>query len=132
MKKFFLTIIVCLAILTNIANAKGSFKDDDGFSYIISPSYLVYGFGNRYCSVYDLDSIKIIADNDSRFEFNVTGFLVSYNDESISEKRLINIYEDYGTGKIYEDGKLLEGQAFNCGKTMREIYFKMKSVALSK
>lgn len=132
MKKFLLATFVCLILATNIANAGRAFKDDEGFSYIISPNYLVYGFGNRYCSVYDLGSIQILADNNSGFEFSVTSFLVSYNDDSISAERITNIREDYGTGNIYADGNLLEGQAAQCGKTMREIYYKMKNVALGR
>lgn len=132
MRKFILATFVCLILATNIANASRAFKDDEGFSYMLNSNYLVYGFGNRYCSVYDLGSIQILANNNSRFEFNVTSFTIKYNDDSISSKRTVNIREDYSTGKIYQDGELLEGQAFNCNKTLREIYYKMKSVALSR
>ena len=132
MRKFILATFVCLILATNIANASRAFKDDEGFSYMLNSNYLVYGFGNKACSVYDLGSIQILANNNSRFEFNVTTFTIQYNDDSISSKRVVNIREDYNTGKIYRDGELLEGQAFNCNKTLREIYYKMKSVALNR
>lgn len=133
MKKFLLATFVCLILATSIANAGSRpFKDDEGFSYILSSNYLVYGFGNRYCSVYDLGSIQVRTNNNSCFEFSVTTFLVSYNDDSISSKRVVNIREDYSTGNVYEDGRLLEGQAANCNKTMKEIYNKMKRVALNR
>lgn len=132
MRKFILATFVCLILATNIANASRAFKDDEGFSYMLNSNYLVYGFGNKACSVYDLGSIQILANNNSRFEFNVTSFTIKYNDDSISSKRTVNIREDYSTGNIYEDDRLLEGQAINCNKTLREIYYKMKSVALNR
>ena len=48
-----------------------------------------------------------------------------------NDRGVENIREDYSTGEIYRDGKPLGNYSF-WGKTSREIYYKMKSAALSR
>lgn len=120
-KKFFLTLFTCLILMTNIASAKGIFEDAEGFSYIINPSYLIFTTGNKVCGVYDLSSIHVLADNKSRFEFNVLNLSVLLNDETVVHKTITNFREDYSTGNIYVDGNLM-GNYVQWGKTSHEIY----------
>ena len=134
-KKFLLTAFTCLILMTNLASTKGIFKDAEGFSYIINPSYLIFTAGNSLCGVYDLSSIHILADNKSRFEFNVLNLSVRLSDETVLTKTITNVREDYSTGNIYVDGKLLQYDELNyitVRKTQKEIYYKMKSAALSR
>ena len=133
MKKFILSVFVCLLLATTSANAE-IFKDNEGFSYMSNSNYLVFSAGATVTSlvgVYDLSSVYILADSNSRFEFNVIELYIRYSDEKIFEKRIKNFREDYNTGKIYKDGKVMENY-IQWGKTQREIYYKMKSVALSR
>ncbi len=66
MKKFILIFFVYLIFATNSANAE-ILKDGEGFSYIKNYDYLIFSMGNKFCNTYDLTSIHIIADNNSRF-----------------------------------------------------------------
>ena len=68
MKKFFLTVFAYLLLMTTSAAAK-ILEDAEGFSYIINYNYLIFSSGNEFCSAYDLSSIHILADNNSRFEY---------------------------------------------------------------
>ena len=131
MKKFVLSVLVCLLLATTSANA-AILKDNEGFSYIINYNYLMFDGGSHACTVYDLSSTHILADNNQRFEFNVIELLIGYHGEEIMGKRISNIREDYDTGKIYRDGQLLDNKRFWHGKTQREIYYKIKSAALSR
>ena len=133
MRKFILTICACLLIVTSSAHAE-FLKDDAGFSYVNSYNYLVFSAGatvNGIGSAYDLSSIHILADNNSRFEFNVIVVTFMNRDGSITNREVANIREDYSTGNIFVNGKTL-GDSAQWGKTQREIYYKMKSVALSR
>ncbi|MBR1647194.1 MAG: hypothetical protein IJ685_10510 [Selenomonadaceae bacterium] len=133
MRKIFLTICVCLLFMTSSANA-AILKDDAGFSYVNSYNYLVFTAGatvNGIGGAYDLSSIHILADNNSRFEFNVIVVTFMNRDGSITNRDVANIREDYGTGNIYVNGKPL-GNYVHWGKTSREIYYKLKSAALSR
>ena len=132
MRKFILTICACLLLVTSSAHA-AILKDDAGFSYVNGYNYLVFSAGatvNGIGSAYDLSSIHIVADNNSRFEFNVIEVDFRGRDGSIDSRHVANFREDYGTGEIYRNGKPL-GNYAQWGKTSREIYYKMKSVALS-
>ena len=131
MKKFILTVFACLLLVTTAANA-AILKDAEGFSYIINYNYLIFSAGNHACTAYDISSIHILADNSQRFEFNVLTVGIGFHGESILGERISNIREDYGTGKIYRDGELLDDKRFWHGKTQREIYYKLKSAALSR
>ena len=130
MKKFILTLFVCLMLATTSTNA-AILKDDEGFSYIDNYNYLVFSAGSQVCSAYDLTSIHIVADNNSRFEFNVIALTFRNKDLSISQRNITNFREDYGTGKIFVNGNLMRDY-MQWGKTSREIYYKMKSAALSR
>lgn len=133
MRKFILTVFACLLLATTSANA-AIIKDDAGFSYVNTYNYLVFTAGatiNSIGSAYDLSSIHIIADNNSRFEFNVIIVTFMNRDGSIAQRDVANIREDYSTGKIFVNGNLLRDYA-HWGKSQREIYYKMKSVALSR
>lgn len=133
-KKFLLTALICLTLLTNIAHAKGIFKDDEGFSYIINSNYLIFAVAPLLLDlvlVYDISSIHILADNNSRFEFNVLYLSIQPSDEAILDKTVVNIREDYSTGGIYRNGELMSNREV-WGKTQKEIYYKLKSAALSK
>lgn len=133
MKKFILTVLVCLLISMTSANAE-IFKDNEGFSYMSNPNYLIFSAGATVTSlvgVYDLSSVHILADSNSRFEFNVIELYIRYSDEKIFERRIKNFRENYNTGKIYKDGKIMNDY-IQWGKTQREIYYKMKSAALSR
>ena len=133
MKKFILTVLTCLLLAMNSANA-AILKDAEGFSYVNNYNYLVFTAGatiNGIGSAYDLSSIHIIAENNSRFEFNVIVVTFMNRDGSITQRNVANIREDYATGKIYRNGNPLGDYVF-WGKTSREIYYKMKSAALSR
>ena len=117
--------------MSNIASAKGIFKDAEGFSYIINYNYLVYSAGSQICSAYDLTSIHILADNNSRLEFNIIALHIRNKDGVISSRSIDNFREDYSTGNIYVNGNLM-GNYVQWGKTSHEIYYKMKSAALSR
>lgn len=133
MKKFVLSVFVCLILAMTSANA-AIIKDDAGFSYVNNYNYLVFSAGatiNGIGSAYDLSSIHIIADNNARFEFNVIVVTFMNRDGSITQRDVANIREDYATGNIYRNGKPIGDYVF-WGKTQREIYYKMKSVALSR
>ena len=129
MRKFILTICACLLLVTSSAYAE-ILKDDAGFSYWNSYNNLIYSAGSQILATYDLSSIHIVADNNSRFEFNVIEVDFRGRDGSIDSRHVANFREDYGTGEIYRNGKPL-GNYAQWGKTSREIYYKMKSVALS-
>ena len=128
MKKFILTVFACLLLMTTSVNA-AILKDAEGFSYMNNYNYLIYSAGSKVISAYDLTSIHVLANNDSRFEFNVIG--LSFSDEKNVRHHISNFREDYSTGKIYVNGNLM-GNSSQWGKTFKEIYYKMKSVALSK
>ena len=133
MRKFILTICACLLLVTGSAHA-AILKDDAGFSYVNSYNYLVFTAGatvNGIGGAYDLSSIHILANNNSRFEFNVIVVTFMNRDGSITNRDVANIREDYATGNIFVNGKPLGNYEF-WGKTQREIYYKMKSVALSR
>ena len=130
MKKFFFSVFVCL-LFTMTSASVAILKDDEGFSYIINYNYLIYGAGNHACTAYDLSSIHIIADNNFRFEFNVIAVMIGYHVETIMSEQIFNIREDYNTGKIFVNGNLI-GNYEQWGKTQQEIYYKMKSAALSR
>ena len=133
MKKFILTVLACLMLVTASANAE-VLKDAEGFSYFPNYNCLVFTAGatvNSLVGVYDLSSIHILADNNQRFEFNVIELYIRYNDEKIMERRIKNIREDYVSGNIYKDGSPMKNFT-QWGKTQREIYYKMKSAALSR
>ena len=133
MKKFFATVFVCLLLVTSSVHAE-ILKDAEGFSYVNNYNYLVFSAGatiNGIGSAYDLSSIHILADNNSRFEFNVIVVTFMNRDGSITQRDVANIREDYNTGKIFVNGKPL-GDYRQWGKTQREIYYKMKSAALSR
>ena len=130
-KKFLLTLFTCLIFITDIATAKGILKDADCFSYIINYNYLIFSSGNKACTAYDLSSIHILADNNSRFEFNVITAGIGFYNEQILGEQIRNIREDYNTGKIFVDGEPLKNSN-QWGKTQREIYYKIKSAALSR
>ena len=131
MKKFVLTVLVCLILIIPSANAE-IFKDNEGFSYIVNPNYLIFTMGNKFCSTLDLSSIRIIVNNNSRFEFNAIDLVIRYNDESIVRRGITNFREDYRTGNIYVDGDLIDKYITGYDKNSREIYYKMKSAALSR
>ena len=133
MKKFILSVFVCLFLATTPVKAE-FLKDDAGFSYVNNYNYLVFSAGatiNGIGGAYDLSSIHIIADNNARFEFNVIVVTFMNRDGSITQRDVTNIREDYATGNIYRNGKPLGDHVF-WGKSQREIYYKMKSVALSR
>lgn len=130
MKKFFATVFACLLLVTSSAYAE-IFKDAEGFSYINNYNYLVFSSGNKSCNAYDISSIHILANDDSRFEFNVIVVHCSNGNGIISTTNVANIREDYATGNIFMDGDPL-GDYRQWGKTQREIYYKMKSAALSR
>lgn len=130
MKKFILTVLTCLLLAMNSANA-AILKDAEGFSYIDNYNYLIFSAGSQLCSAYDLTSIHIVADNNSRFEFNVIALTFRNKDLSITQREITNFREDYATGKIFVNGNLIKGYV-QWGKTSREIYYKMKSAALSR
>lgn len=131
MKKFILSVFISLLLVTTSANA-AILKDAEGFSYVNNYNYLVFTAGNKVCGAYDLSSIYILADNNQRFEFNVINLSIRFGDEAILTRRTANIREDYATGKIYKDGKQISEDYITWGKTPREIYYKMKSAALSR
>lgn len=130
MKKFIIAVLACLILATTSANA-AICKDAEGFSYVDNYNYLVFSAGSQLCSAYDLTSIHIVADNNSRFEFNVIALTFRNKDLSISQRSIANFREDYGSGKIFVNGNLL-GNFVQWGKTQREIYYKMKSAALGR
>ena len=130
MRKFILTICACLLLVTSSAYAK-ILKDDAGFSYWNSYNNLICDAGSQIIATYDLSSIHILADNNSCFEFNVIEVAFRGRDGSIDSRHVVNIREDYRTGNIYANGNLMNTSEF-WGKTYREIYYKMKSVALSR
>lgn len=128
MKRFSLTVFVCLMFAMNSAIA-AILKDAEGFSYMNNYNYLIYSAGSKVISAYDLTSIHVLANNDSRFEFNVLG--LSFSNGKDVRQHISNFREDYGTGKIYVNGNVM-GNTSQWGKTFKEIYYKMKSIALSK
>lgn len=130
MRKFILTICACLLMMTTCASAE-ILKDDAGFSYWNSYNNLIYSAGSQILATYDLSSIHIVADNNARFEFNVIEVDFRGRDGSIDSRHVANFREDYSTSEIYRNGKPL-GNYAQWGKTSREIYYKMKSVALSR
>ena len=131
MRKFILTLCACLLMMTTCASAE-ILKDDAGFSYWNSYNNLIFTQGSQVSGTYDLSSIHILADNNSRFEFNVIELSFIHRNGNIGSRHVINFREDYGTGKIYRNSRLLDGFDVSVGKTQREIYYKMKSVALSR
>ena len=130
MRKFILIICACLLIVTSPAHAE-FLKDDAGFWYVNSYNNLIFSQGSSFGSAYDLSSIHILADNNARFEFNVIEVDFRGRDGSIDSRHVANFREDYATGNIFENGKPL-GNYAQWSKTQREIYYKMKSVALSR
>ena len=132
MRKFILTICACLLLVTGSAHAE-RFQDDAGFWYVNSYNNLIFSQGSSFGSAYDLSSIHIVADNNSRFEFNVIALHFRNRDWSIVDRTILNFREDYSTGKIFVDGQLMDTSLrWGAGKTRGEIYYKMKSVALSR
>ena len=132
MRKFILIICACLLIVTSSAHAE-FLKDDAGFWYVNSYNNLIFSQGSSFGSAYDLSSIHIVANNNSRFEFNVIVLHFRNRDGSITQRNVANFREDYGTGRIFVNGKTMETyENFGAGKTRGEIYYKMKSVALSR
>lgn len=131
MRKVFLTTVACLMLITNVVCAAIYFEDDEGFSYIADEDYIVFSPGNRYCTVYDLSSIDILEDNDDYFKFSITRLTVRYNDKKVETDSVSIFREDYKTGEIYVDDTLIENKTpVGLRKTKREIYYKIKSVAL--
>ena len=131
MRKFISTICACLLLVTSSAHAE-MFQDDAGFWYWNNYNNLIYTNGSKIISYYDVSSIHIVANNNSRFEFNVIGLSVGSN-LNIIHRSVANFREDYATGKIFVGGQLMDTSLrWGAGKTRGEIYYKMKSVALSR
>lgn len=132
MRKFFL-VTLFLLIMTNVVFAGTFFEDDEGFSYITDENYIVFSPGNKACTVYDLSSITILEDRNDYFKFSVARLTVSYNDKSVTPCGESVFSEDLETGEIYVDDTSIDDRSIGIsapGKTHREIYFKIKRVAL--
>lgn len=107
MKKFIMSVFVCLMLATTSAHAE-ILKDNEGFSYMSNYNYLIFTAGNKVCGAYDLTSIHILADNNLRFEFNVIDLSIRLDDEEILLRTTCNIREDYNTGKIFVNGQMIK------------------------
>lgn len=134
MRKFILAVLL-LFVTANIANARPRvfLEDDEGFTYISSYDYILFSPGNRAGTCYDLGSIEILEDSDDYFEFSIKRVTIQYNDASIIGEDESIFSENLNTDEIFLDDESIDnGRFFNpvSGKTHREIYEKIKSVAL--